>query len=108
MGWEEEGGLIYLQSNLYITALYIGVTCILRSPETPQNFQLPYIFCKIDLCIAFTLYITVTLPLPKGNRCTRVCLYLVTYLIVFLSAWADLPSDVSASLPTTPRAILYS
>ena len=39
---------------------------------TSQNFQLHYIFCKGDLYIAVTLYITVTLPFPKGYRCTQV------------------------------------
>ena len=37
-----------------------------------QNFQLPYIFRKVDMYIAVTLYTTVTLPFPKGDRCTQV------------------------------------
>ena len=75
---------VEFQSNLYIMALYIAVKlsnfCIfvlrikllllLLYPvyhghrTTSQNFQLPYIFCKVDLNIAVTLYITVTLPFP--------------------------------------------
>ena len=77
---------VEFQSNLYITALYIAVKlsnfCIfvlrikwlllllLLYPvyhghrTTSQNFQLPYIFCKVDLNIAVTLYITVTVPFP--------------------------------------------
>ena len=43
--------------------------------KTSQNFQLPYVFYKVDLYIAVTLFITVTLPCPKGDRCTHVWLY---------------------------------
>ena len=83
----EEGGLIYLQSNLYITALCISSHLVYYGHrKTSQNFQLPYIFCKVELYIAVILYITVTLPFPNGDRCTQVCPYLVTYLIAFLSA----------------------
>ena len=47
-----------IQSNLYITALYIAVTLYIISHwATSQNFQLPYIFCKVDLYIVVTLYI---------------------------------------------------
>lgn len=31
---------------------------------TPQNFQLAYIFRKVDLSLAVTLYITVTFLFP--------------------------------------------
>ena len=49
----------------------------LQSPETTsQNFQLPYIFCKVDLYIVVTLCVTVTLLFPKGDRCTQVWPYL--------------------------------
>ena len=44
-----------------------------RSPWTlrsPDN--LPYIFCKVDWYTVVTLYITVTLPFPNGDRCTQV------------------------------------
>ena len=45
--------------------------------QTTQNFQLPYTFCRVDLYIAVTLYIMVTLPFPEGDHCcTQVCLYL--------------------------------
>ena len=41
---------------------------------TSQNFKLPYIFCKVDLYIAITLYITVTFPFPRSDHCTQVWL----------------------------------
>ena len=44
-----------------ITALYNLVTLYITVTATSQNFQLPYIFCKVYLYIAVTLYITVTL-----------------------------------------------
>ena len=68
------GGLTYLQSNLYITALCIaGHPVYYGHRRTSQNFQLPYICCKVDLYIAVTLYITVTLPFPKGGRSPERC-----------------------------------
>ena len=68
------GGFTYLQSNLYITALCIaGHPVYYGHRRTSQNFQLPYIFCKVDLYIAVTLYITVTLPFPKGGRSPERC-----------------------------------
>ena len=41
---------------------------------TSQNFQLPYIFWKVDLylCITVTLYIPDTLPFPKWPLYTQV------------------------------------
>ena len=33
-----------------------------------QNFQLPYIFCKLDLYKVITLYTTVTLPFAQGDH----------------------------------------
>ena len=47
--------------------------------STPYEFliifdSLPYIFCKVDLYIAITLYITVTFPFPRGDHCTQVWL----------------------------------
>ena len=49
--------LLELFINLYITALYNS-----GHRTTSQNFQFLYIFCKVDLYIAVTLYITVTFP----------------------------------------------
>ena len=54
-----------IQSNLYITAL----------------------------CVAVTLYIAVTLPFPKGDRCTQVSLYKCATFYVFLlllRSWHEL------------------
>ena len=56
------GGLTYLQSNLYVTALCIaGHPVYYGHRRTSQNFQLPYI--------------TVTLPfqIPKGGRSPERC-----------------------------------
>ena len=68
--------LLKIQSNLYITPLYIAVTlCFTVTGQLPEiftNFQLPYIFCKVELNIVVTLYITVTLPFPKGDLGTQV------------------------------------
>ena len=62
-----------IQSNLYKTALYIAVTLHTTvTGKLPQSFQLPYIFCKVDLLLAVPLYIMVTLPFPKGERCTQI------------------------------------
>ena len=48
----------------------------LQSPETTsQNFQLPYIFCKVGLYIVVILCITVTLPFPKGDHTGLYCTY---------------------------------
>ena len=44
--------------------------------QFPNIFQLPYIFYKVDLYIAATPHITVTLPFPKGDRCTQVWLFI--------------------------------
>ena len=49
-----------IQSNLYITALYIAVTLYITITSWTTFSQLPYIFCKVDLFIAVTLSITVT------------------------------------------------
>ena len=57
---------------------------------TTQNFQLSYIFCKVALCIAATLYITVTLPFPKGDHCTQVwlcCFQLCNVMSQKLKNW---------------------
>ena len=55
-----------IQSNLYITALYIAVTLYIISHwATSQNFQLPYIFCKVDLYIVVTLYIMEPKPIVE-------------------------------------------
>ena len=55
-----------IQSNLYITALYIAVTLYIISHwATSQNFQLPYIFCKVDLYIVVTLYIMESKPIVE-------------------------------------------
>ena len=49
--------------NLYITALCSsGHPVYYGRQTTSQNFQFLYIFCKVDLYIAVTLYITVTFP----------------------------------------------
>ena len=49
-----------------------GHTVYYCNRTTSQNFHWPYISCKVELYIAVTLYITVTLPFPKGDRCTQV------------------------------------
>ena len=68
--------LLETQSNLYKMARYKAVTrCVVVTRQLPPNFQLHYIFCKVDLYISVTLYITDTLPFPKGDHCTQVWLY---------------------------------
>ena len=57
---------------LYNAPVYSGRPEYYGHRTTSRNFQLPYIFCKVDLYIAVTLYITVTLPFPKGDLCTQV------------------------------------
>ena len=47
--------------------LYITVT-----GQLPKISSCLVFFCKVDLYIAVTLCITVTLPFPKGVRCTQV------------------------------------
>ena len=62
----------HLQSNLYITALYIAITpYITVTGQLPKIFSC-LIFCKVDLYIAVTLYKTVILPFLKGDFCTLV------------------------------------
>ena len=49
--------------NLYITALDSSGHPVYYGHRTAsQNFQFLYIFCKVDLYIAVTWYITVTFP----------------------------------------------
>ena len=59
--------LLYLLCYVSITVkpVYCGQPVYYGHRITSQNFQLPYIFCKVDQYIVVTLYITVTLPLPK-------------------------------------------
>ena len=66
---DTENDYFHLLSNLYITAL----------PDIAVTGQLPNIFSclifpakLICIIIAVTLCITVTLPFPKGDRCTQV------------------------------------
>ena len=61
--------------------VYSGHSVYYGHRTTSLNFQLPYIFCKVDLFIGVTLYITVTLPFPKGDCCTHVWLYIIEYKI---------------------------
>ena len=89
-----------IQSNLYITVLYkySGHPVYYSHWKTFQNFQLPYIFCKVhlynysshlasphdewtpkDVCgeaNSHPVFITVTLPFPKGDCCMQLWLYL--------------------------------
>lgn len=54
--------------DLYIVVIqYITV-----ADQLPQNFQLAYILCNVDLCIVVILHLTITLPFPKSDRCTQV------------------------------------
>ena len=63
---------------------------------TSQKFQLPYIFCKVDLYIAVTLYIMVTLSCPKGDHCIHAWLY--TVFLCTLKCWsAYIPISQAAS-----------
>ena len=57
---------------VYNGPVYSGHTVYYCHQTTSQNFQLPYISFKVELYISVTLYITVTLPFPKGDRCTQV------------------------------------
>ena len=50
---------------VYNGLVYSGHPVSYSHQKTSQNFQLLYIFCKVDL------YIAVTLPFPKGGRCTQ-------------------------------------
>ena len=54
-------------------ALYIVVTQYITAIAlTSQDFQLPYIFRRVDLYIAVTQYVTVILPFPRSDRSTQV------------------------------------
>ena len=62
---------------VYNGFVYIGHPAYYGHLTTSQNFQLPYIFCKVDL------YIAVTLPFPKNDSCTQVWLYTVWKAMYF-------------------------
>ena len=57
---------------LYNAPVYTGHPEYYGHRTTPRNFQLPYIFCKVELYIEVTLFVTVTLPFPKGDLGTQV------------------------------------
>ena len=75
-----------IQSYLYITAHDSG------HQTTSQKFQFPFIFCKVDLYIAVTLYIMVTLSFPKGDHCTPVRLY------ISVSLYSEVPKCIHTNV----------
>lgn len=63
---------MYIHSNLYITVLHVsGQTVCYGHQKTSYNFQLCFIFRKVDRHIAGTLYITVTMPFSNGDCCRQ-------------------------------------
>ena len=46
---------------------------IIRSQDNFPKFQVSYMFCKVEL------YVAVTLPFPKGDRCTHEVALVLTY-----------------------------
>ena len=68
-----------IQSNLYITTLYIAVTLyILVTGKLPKIFSGLIFFTKLtSISHKSPGIITVTLPFPKGDCCTQVWLYIV-------------------------------
>ena len=50
---------------VYNGLVYNGHSAYYGHRTTSQNFQSPYIFCKVDLYIAVTLHIKVTGQIPK-------------------------------------------
>ena len=50
---------------VYDGPAYSGNPVYYGHRTTSQNFQLPYIFCKVDLYIAVILHVTVTLHFPR-------------------------------------------
>ena len=72
-----------VKGPVYIMGLYIAVTqYITVTDQLPQNFQLAYIFCSVDLYIAVILHLTITLPFPKSDRCTQVWLCVLLHWIL--------------------------
>ena len=68
----------FVTFTLFLSNLYHGpvYTCsshpvYYSHQTTSQKFQLPNIFCKVDL------YITVTLPFAKGDHCIQIWLHSV-------------------------------
>ena len=58
----------YIVKRVHNSPIYSGHPVYYSHRPTSQNFQLPYIFCKLDLYIVITLYTTVTLPFDKGDH----------------------------------------
>ena len=57
---------------LYNAPVYSGHPEYYGQRTTSRNFQLPYIFCKVELYTEVTLFVTVTLPFPMGDLGTQV------------------------------------
>ena len=80
-GWVLDNQIKFSVQFYFLQSLpvYSGPVCSVHPVHhshqtTSQNFQLSYIFCKVDQCIAaldiaFTLYIIVTRQLPKIFSC---------------------------------------
>ena len=76
LNFRDKQQIAFARNTVKPVALYKVVTrCIVVTGQLPPNFQLHYIFCKVDLYISVTLYITDTLRFPKADHCTQVWLY---------------------------------
>ena len=58
----------YRVKRVHNSPIYSGHPVYYGHRPTSQNFQLPSIFCKLDLYKVITLYTTVTLPFAKGDH----------------------------------------